>query len=128
MNKAIARYRHWKRKHLLSLATYIIINMIIFSMIAATVILNLWALKYGTDQPLVKAMFITMAVMTALGSFVSGIISFFNYKKRFQDKNEKITEIQNHFQWYKEKKQSFYDDEENRDNNLLQNITDILNK
>lgn len=127
MNKAIASYRHWRRKHFLSIATYIIINVVIFAMLAATAILNLWALKYGTNQSLVKAMFITMAIMSASGSFVSGIISFFNYKKRFQEKNDKITEIQNHLQWYKEKKQAFYDNE-NRDNNLLQNITDILNK
>lgn len=127
MNKALAEYKHWRKKHYRSIGVYILINMTIFIMLASTAVLNLWALKYGTNDMLIKIMFITMAAMAAFGSFVNGIIAFFNYKRRAQSAQEKIGLINNHWQWYQEKKVGMYDSDR-RDINLLENVTEVLNK
>ncbi len=127
MNKAIERYKHWKRKYHRSIAIYVLINITIFSMSASTAVLNLWALKYGTDDMVIKTLFVLMAILAALVAFISGIISFFNYKHRKQLAQEKIGLIKNHFEWYNEKKVNLYDTER-RNINLLENVTDILNK
>lgn len=127
MNNALKRYKHWKHKHRRSVFVYILINMFIFSMLASTSVLNLWALKYGTNDIIVKIMFIIMAIMSAFGAFISGIISFFHYKRQVQLAQEKIGLIKNHWQWYSEKKVGIYDTNR-RDINLLENVTEILNK
>ncbi|MDK2819653.1 MAG: hypothetical protein KFW07_02335 [Mycoplasmataceae bacterium] len=80
-------WKKYKIKYLLSKFLFVSINVFIFSASALLIVLNLFTLKYNQNFPEIKGVFISLAVITGVGTFFISIMSAFQWK----DKKEKYT-------------------------------------
>ncbi len=105
-------------------AFHIIMNTILFMVVAVLITLNLWGMKTNFEKtPWVSNFFLAMAIITAFSGLCSSMISIFRFKSRSAEIKHAIKEIESEYEDYKAKAEPY--DRPNRDAELLKTVSEL---
>ena len=132
MNNVDQVHKFFKRKEKRANMIFVLLNLVSFGLAALLVILNLFAIRFNpvkiNDSPkdnIVIWMFVIMSIITGVTAVITGVMSFFVFRKRAAKYKDKKESIQNEQAAYK-KKEGPYSGKD-RDHNLVENVTKIIN-
>lgn len=132
MNSVDQIHKFFKKKEKRSNRIFVLLNLISFSLAALLVILNLFAIRFNPvklnhspKDNIVIWMFVAMSIITGVTAVVTGVMSFFVFRKRAAKYRDKKESIQSEQEAYK-KREGHYADKD-RDHHLVENVTKIIN-
>lgn len=127
MDRANEIYSSLRKKYKRTTTTFMMINITIFAVSAIIIVLNIFAIrKNPADEPTVKWLFVTIAILTAVSAFISTFISLYVFRKRNKKIMEKTDKINHEKEQYKDNLGK-YSNVENKEALLIQIVTSILN-
>lgn len=86
-------WKKYKKKYLYSRFLFVSINVFVFTASALLIVLNLFTLKYNNQFPEIKEIFISLAIITGIGTFFISIVSAFQWKEKKQKYTNQIEAI-----------------------------------
>ena len=89
MDKVNKIYLEFKLKYRKTITLFLMINIIIFSLTAISILLNVFAIRKNEAGNTTKWLFVTIAILSS----VSGLISSWMSIYRFRGKNKNIKEV-----------------------------------
>lgn len=119
-------YIDLNKKYKKTTTFFLIINLTIFFIGAAIIVLNIFAIrKNPSSDPITKWIFVSVAIATAIATFISSITSLYVFRKKNKTLNEKITLIDIERKQFKRKVLAYT--EPNPEVLLLRRIETIIN-
>lgn len=118
------KYLNLQRKYVQSVTIFTILNILSFSIAAAIVVLNLFALK-NNEIPSTKPFFIAIAIISGVVAFLTALLSFFKFKTSANKAKVKIEKINEEIRSFESKEDKYKN--KDREHLLINNITLIYN-
>lgn len=119
------KYLNLQRKYLQSVTIFTILNILAFSVAAAIVVLNLFALK-NNEIPSTKPYFIAIAIISGLVAFLTALLSFFKFKTSANKAKTKMNKINDQIKLFEAKAEPY--NTKKAEHILIENITSIYNE
>lgn len=125
LNRVEDYFKILVRKHKSTVVKMVGMNLTIFILTASLAVLNLFALRWNpSDNVSTKALFASVAILSAAAAFISSIMSVYTFKRTSKDKKIKMEKIL--------EQQKLHEDHEgeysagDRDQILVDKVTEIL--
>ena len=134
MSNVQAIYKELNNKRRTSMVGFILLNVLSFFLVAALVVLNLFAIRFNPDaspkgivnDSEIIYLFVALSILSGLSSLFTSIVSFFVFRKRATKFQEQINLIKIEIELYKKSDGEYsYKD---KDVLLIRRVTRIRNK
>ncbi|MCR8612920.1 MAG: hypothetical protein NC236_00335 [Mycoplasma sp.] len=118
------KYRLLYRKYLISKIWFIALNLISFFLVAAMIILNIYAIRKNPFQD-TKPLYVSLAVLTGFVGFFTSVTSFFTLNRSSNIYRKQLKEIENEKKLFNSKDEKY--NVKNKNEVFLNSILEILN-
>jgi len=118
-------YYKLKKRYINSISFYIFLNLVLFSLAAGSVILNLYAIRFNNDVE-TKILFLVISGLTSASTLITAIYSIIYYRTNLSDVKRILKRINKNIKMYKSNESPYNDDDALE--KFFNNISDILIK
>ncbi|MCK5806922.1 MAG: DUF4231 domain-containing protein [Mycoplasmataceae bacterium] len=126
MDRVNKIYSELKAKYRKTMAIFLFLNILVFSLTAASILLNIFAIRKNEAGETAKWLFITIAILSAVSGFISSLMSIYTFRKRNKVIRTTIDKIEIEKNHYREKIGEYA--KTNPEKLLMDNVGRIINK
>ena len=126
MDKVNKIYLELKNKYKKTMTIFLMLNIIIFILTSASILLNIFAIRKNEAGDTTKWLFVTIAILSAISGFISSLMSIYTFRKRNKKIRETIDGIEIEKKNFKEKSREYSLD--NSEKSFVDNIERLLKK
>lgn len=121
-------FEHIRRKKAVSQTVFITLNVSIFCLSASLIILNLFSVRWSpANEDTTKWLFVVLSILVALSTFVTSLLSIFVYRRKSQEKSEKIEAIKREKKKFQNKEDVYSGTAREAEIKLIEKLNEILN-
>ena len=126
MDKVNNIYLELKSKYKKSITIFLLLNIIVFSLTAISILLNIFTIRKNEAGDTTKWLFVTIAILSAVSGLISSIMSIYTFRKRNRNTKEIINSIEIEKRHFKDKSGDY--SSPSPETIFVDNVEKLLNK